>query len=108
MGGEQGEGAAAGNRAHARSELLRLFAGGPACHETRPASDCHELGQPAVDWRSGGLHGKQASGWLGAWSGAGSAENGLLGLRTIEALRRFADTKFCLIGESNSAGEVRR
>src|SRR5579864_9248580 len=108
MGGEQGEGTTPGNRAHARRELLWLLVGGTACHEAGPASRCHKLGKPAHDWRGGGLHRKQASGWLGAWSGAGSAENGLLGFGTIEAIRRFADTKFPLTGESDFTGGLRR
>src|SRR5579864_804627 len=108
MGGDEGEGAAPGNSAHSRSKLLRLLVGGTACHEAGPASRCHKLGKPAHDWRGSGLHGKQAGGWLGAWSGAGSAENGLLGFGTIEAIRRFADTKFLLSGESNCTEELRR
>src|SRR6185437_12869505 len=108
MGGEHGEGTAPGNRAHARSELLWLFAGGSTCHETRTASYRHKLGKPTLDWRSGRLHRKQAGGWLGAWSGIGSAETRLLGFRAVEARRRFRGAKFPLIGESNFAGELRR
>src|SRR5579864_311751 len=108
MGGEQGQGAAPRKRAHARGELLWVFAGGSECHEAGPASDCHKPGKPALDWSSGGLHGKQKSGRLGAWSGVSPAENRLLGLGTIEALRRFARTKFPLIGESTVIGELRR
>src|SRR5579872_165512 len=108
MGGEQGEGTTPGNRAYARRELLWLLVGGTACHEAGPASRCHKLGKPAYDWRGGGLHGKQASGWLGARSGVSSAENGFLGLRAIEATRRVAGTKFPLTGESDFTGGLRR
>src|SRR6185437_92708 len=108
MGREQGESATPGNRAHARGELLWLFAGGSECHEAGPASYRYEPGKPANDWGRGGLHGKQASGWLGARRGVSSAENGFLGLRAIEETRRLAGTKFPLTGESDFAGGLRR